>query len=152
MNIVSGTTEFNDVADNIGANIISFTGYDEEQVLYNFERFDYAKNDITLYIYPADNARTTLLQDLYKNVVEWHITVVYKEEAKDVVDDTAYDLRSDMLAIIQEVQAAIAADTSIVSTCRVAEIIGMFFEGTQSPGENLSIGRIFLSTVFYTEN
>ena len=152
MNTLTGTTSFNTVADNIGSAIIDNSDYTENQVFYNFERFDYTQYDTTFYIYPADVSRETLLKDLYKNIVEWHITVVYKEEKNDVQDESDYDLRTDLVAAIQNIHSAIAADISFDTTCRVTEIIGVFFEGTQSPEEQLAIGRIFLSTVFYTDN
>lgn len=152
MNTLTGTTSFNTVADNIGEAIIDNSDYTSEQVFYNFEVFDHTKFDTTFYIYPADVSRDTLLKDLYKNIVEWHITVVYKEEKNDVLDESTYDLRTDLVAAVQAIHAAIAADISFDGTCRVSEIIGVYYEGTQSPGEQLVVARIFLSTTFYTDN
>lgn len=153
MNTLTAVTTFNIVADNIGSAILDSVSFSSDQVLYNFEDFTFAKDEeTTVYIYPADVSRVTILKDLYKNIVEWHITVVYKEERKNSDDDEAYDLRENLLSSINIIQGQIVEDTSLDGICRSAEMQSMVFEGLQSPADNLAVGRMFLNTVFFTSN
>ena len=101
MNTITGTTSVNTVADNIGSAVVDNSDYTSDQVFYNFEQFDYTQYDTTFYIYPADISRETLLKDLYKNIVEWHITVAYKEEKKAVLDEDTFSSTALMYLLTQ---------------------------------------------------
>lgn len=151
MNIIAATTTYNTVASNLGGCLLTnISDLDDKQILYNFEEFQHSEYLVSYYIYPADSSRQNLLKDLIKNIVEWHVTVIYKADQNSGVDDSTYDLREHLMTYITEVLTAFAADLSLTGTCRVFETTGVIFESMQSPNEHLAIARILSQTIFYT--